>query len=118
MRSLLMMIAVICAGLAAGCQSAPEKHYAIQGEVISADAAKKLITVKHGDIPGLMPTMTMTYQVAEPKQMESLQPGDKISADLAVSESKGRLEKIVLMSKGDGRKSPGTTEHDASRSGN
>jgi protein SCO1 len=110
MRQLLAIVVVICAGLAAGCQSAPEKHYSIQGEVISADPAKKLLTVKHGDIPGLMPAMTMSYQVADPKQIEALQPGDKISADLMVSESKGRLEKIVLLSKGDGKSSPGTTQ--------
>jgi protein SCO1/2 len=101
MKYILFFVVLICAAFAAGCQSAPEKHYSIQGEVISADTANKLLTVKHGDIPGLMPAMTMTYQVAEPKQMRALQPGDKISADLVVSENKGRLEKIALVSKGD-----------------
>jgi Cu/Ag efflux protein CusF len=111
MRQLFAIVALIFAGFAAGCQSAPEKHYPIAGEVISADPAKKLITVKHGDIPGLMPAMTMTYQVTEPKQIETLQPGDKITADLVVSESKGRLEKIVLVSKGDGKTPLGATQH-------
>jgi protein SCO1/2 len=111
MRSLLLAVAVICAAFAAGCQSAPEKHYPIQAEVISADPAKKLITVKHGEIPGLMPAMTMTYQVAEPRQIETLQPGDKISADLVVSESKGRLEKIERVSKGVGNTSPDAPAH-------
>ena len=110
MKQILMGAVLICLGFAAGCQSAPEKHYPIQGEVISVDPAKKLLTVKHGDIPGLMPAMTMTYQVAAPREIESLQPGDKITADLVVSESKGRLEKIVLVSKGDGKTSPGTTQ--------
>jgi Cu/Ag efflux protein CusF len=103
MRSLLLMFVLLFAGIAAGCHSAPEKHYPIQGEVISSDAANKLLTVKHGDIPGLMPAMTMTYQVAEPKQMETLQPGDKITADLVVSENKGRLEKIAVVSRRDGK---------------
>ncbi len=103
MRSLFLIVALISAGFAAGCQSAPEKHYPIQGEVISVDPAKKLLTVKHGDIPGLMPAMTMTYQVAVPKQMEALQPGDKISADLVVSENKGRLEKIAVLGKRDSK---------------
>jgi protein SCO1/2 len=110
MKQILGIVVLICVGFAAGCQSAPEKHYPIQGQVISVDTGKKLITVKHGDIPGLMPAMTMTYQVAEPKQIESLQPGDKIAADLVVSESKGRLEKIALVGKGDGKSSPGTTQ--------
>jgi len=109
MKRAIFIFTLICVCGAGGCQSAPEKHYAIQAEVISADPEKKLITVKHGDIPGLMPAMTMTYQVAEPGQIAALQPGDKISADLVVSESKGRLEKIVLVSKGDGKAS-GTTQ--------
>src|SRR5579859_7505733 len=100
MKHILILVLLICVGFGAGCQSAPEKHYPIQGEVISADAAKKLLTVKHGDIPGLMPAMTMTYQVAEPMQMETLHPGETITADLVVSENKGRLEKIALVSKG------------------
>ena len=110
MKPFLPIVVLICAGLDAGCQSAPEKHYPIRAEVISANPAKELITVKHGDIPGLMPAMTMTYQVAEPRRIESLQPGDKITADLVVSESKGRLEKIVLVAKGDGKTPPGTTQ--------
>jgi protein SCO1 len=97
------MVALLCGGLAAGCHSAPEKHYTVLGEVISTDVGNKLITVKHGDIPGLMPAMTMTYQVAEPKQIVNLQPGDKISADLVVSENKARLEKIALTGKPDGK---------------
>lgn len=100
MKHILVLAILTCAAFAAGCQSAPEKHYPIQGEVISADPANKLLTVKHGDIPGLMPAMTMTYQVAEPKQMETLQPGDKITADLVVSENKARLEKLAVVSKG------------------
>lgn len=111
MKHILTSAVLIYAGFVAGYQSAPAKHYPIQGEVISTDAGKKLITVKHGDIPGLMPAMTMTYQVAEPKQIETLQPGDKITADLVVSESKGRLEKIVLLGKGHGKTSPGVTQH-------
>jgi Cu/Ag efflux protein CusF len=55
--------------------------------------------VKHGEIPDLMPAMTMQYAVADSKQIENLRPGDNISADLVVSESKGRLEKIVLVTK-------------------
>jgi hypothetical protein len=37
--------------------------------------------------------------VAEPKQVETLQPGDKITADLVISEGKGQLEQITLVSK-------------------
>jgi len=79
----------------AACQSAPEKHYPLKAEVISVDASRKLVTVKHGEIPGLMPAMTMSYAVADAKQIEHLQPGDTISADLVVSANKGRLKNIT-----------------------
>ncbi len=108
-HALLLFISV-CGYFGVGCQSAPEKHYAIQAEVISSNPEREMITVKHGDIPGLMPAMTMSYMVANPKEIEKLGPGDKITADLVVSESKGRLEKIVLVSKGDGKPSPGTSQ--------
>src|SRR5271157_3800812 len=83
-----------------GCQTAPVKHYAIQAEVISADVPKKMVTVKHGEIPGLMPAMTMNYLVADERQIEPMKPGDKITADLVVGENVGHLEKIVLVEKG------------------
>ncbi len=81
----------------AGCQTTPVKHYAIQAEVISVNVPEKMVTVKHGDIPGLMPAMTMNYLVADEKQIAPLKPGDKISADLVIGENVGHLEKIVLV---------------------
>ncbi len=64
--------------LAAGCQSAAKKYYPIQAEVISAEPQRQTITIKHNDIPGLMPAMTMSYMVDSLKQIESLTPGGKI----------------------------------------
>jgi Cu/Ag efflux protein CusF len=80
-----------------GCGTKEEKHYPIQAEVIAVDMPHKLILVKHGEISGLMPAMTMSYVIAVPKQAEGLGPGDKITADLVVSNNHGRLEKIALL---------------------
>jgi Cu/Ag efflux protein CusF len=90
MKRILLLFSLVFLCFAAGCQSAPEKHYPLQAEVVSVDAPKELIVVKHGVIPGRMPAMTMQYLVADPKQIEMLQAGDKITADLVVSENKGR----------------------------
>lgn len=96
----------------AGCHAKPEeKHYPLSGEVISIDPAHKTVTVKHGDIPGLMPGMTMGYDVADPRQLEGLQPGDTVSADLVVVDDRGRLEKIALLKKGTGKTTPGAVQH-------
>ena len=90
------------------CAAPPAKHYAIQGEVISVDAAAKMVMLNGGEIPGLMPAMTMSYQVADAKEIEKLGAGDKISADLVVANGKSRLEKIVLVQKA-GKISPTTS---------
>jgi Cu/Ag efflux protein CusF len=99
MNRLALPLALVLVFLGAGCQSAPEKRYPLKAEVISVDPPRKLITVKHGEIPGLMPAMTMTYAVADAKQIEHLQPGDTITAELVVSDSKGHLENITLTPK-------------------
>jgi protein SCO1 len=91
--------------LTGGC-SKPEKHYRLLAEVISTEPQRELIIVKHGEIPGLMPAMTMQYAVEDPREIENLKSGDKITADLVVSESKGRLEKITLVSRGNQKTPP------------
>lgn len=83
----------------AACHSAPRKHYPLQAEVIAVDAPRKLIVVKHGEIPGLMPAMTMSYAVLGAKDIEPLHAGHKISAELVVADNKGHLEKIALICK-------------------
>ena len=102
MKKMAWLLSLAFLSFTLGCQSAREKHYPLQAEVFSVDAPRKLIVVKHGAIPGLMPAMTMTYAVADARQIENLRPGDKISADLVVSENKGRLEKISLLNKAGG----------------
>ena len=102
MRPFIFLVLGMLVMASVGCQTTPVKHYAIQAEVISVDVPKKMVTVKHGEIPGLMPAMTMNYLVADEKQIEPLKPGDKISADLVVGENVGHLEKIVLVEKASG----------------
>jgi len=81
--------------LLSGCNSAPqERHYTLQGEIVAIGPTKKLLTVQHGDIPGFMPAMTMSYTVAVPSEVDGLKVGDKITADLVVSDGRGRLEGI------------------------
>jgi Cu/Ag efflux protein CusF len=82
--------------LLSGCNSAPpERHYTLQGEIVAIGPTKKLLTVQHGDIPGFMPAMTMSYTVAVPSEVDGLKVGDTITADLIVSNGRGRLEKIT-----------------------
>jgi protein SCO1 len=113
-RIFLLGLWLVCC-LAAGCGAKEEKHYPIQAEVIAVELPRRLIIVKHGEIPGLMPAMTMSYVIGLPKEAEGLEPGDKISADLVVSENKGRLEKIVLLEKAKVTPAPASTTQNTPR---
>jgi protein SCO1/2 len=99
MKRLLMIIFVASGLFFAGCHKDEAKHYPVSGEVISVDVPAQMILLKHGDIPGFMPAMTMDYKVADGQQIAGLKPGDTISADLVVTENIGHLEKIAVQPK-------------------
>lgn len=85
-RTLLLLV-LAGALLASGCQS-KTKHYDLKGQVLDKNPATKEITVKHGDIPGFMPAMTMPYPVKDQVGFHRVQPGDVITADV-VTANKG-----------------------------
>jgi protein SCO1/2 len=62
------------------------KTYPLQGEVRGKDLTTNEVTVNHDDIPGFMPAMTMPYKVKNTAMLQELQPGDKIAAEVVVSQ--------------------------------
>jgi protein SCO1/2 len=83
----------LAAALAAACGEAP-KRYPLHGQVLAVDAAHQQLTIKHEDIPGFMPGMTMSYPVATAALMQGRAPGELINATLEVADATGRLVSI------------------------
>lgn len=76
--------------------AAPDaKRYPMSGQIISVNDTKQSLTIKHGDIPGYMPAMTMTFQVARPDLMQTREAGELIVATLEVTPSAGQLVEIT-----------------------
>lgn len=71
-----------------------EKHYPLVGQILKIDAVAKTLLVKHDNIAGLMPAMTMEFSVSD-GDLANAREGQRIRADL-VMDAKGdaRLEKI------------------------
>lgn len=95
-------LAIFAIALLAGCyrsqSAAPAKseevHYPLKGEIISVDAPHKTIVVRHEDIPGLMPAMTMEFAVSA-GDAALAKPGQHIRAQLyPVKQGNWRLEAI------------------------
>jgi len=71
-----------------------ERRFPLTGEVLSVDRARKVLTVRHNDVAGYMPAMTMEFPVSA-GDASSASAGEKIRAELVVAKDGGvRLEGI------------------------
>ena len=78
---------------AAPAPKAPDR-YAIKGEIVSVDVAKRVLAVKHEEIKGYMPAMTMEFLVSAGDAAVA-KPGQHIRAEMIPSKDGDfRLEKI------------------------
>jgi protein SCO1 len=78
--------------LLVGCgQSNEHKNYQLTGLVVGKNNLTHEIIVKHEDIPGFMPAMTMPYTVKDTTSFSSVQPGDRIAATLVVAGGGGNF---------------------------
>lgn len=83
------LVCLMLALLLVGCAKKPAgKRYELQGRVVAVDSGSREITVAHEDIPGLMPGMTMPFQVAHDEDwiFGKIAPGDHILATLVISD--------------------------------
>ncbi|MBS1106963.1 MAG: heavy metal efflux pump, CzcA family [Deltaproteobacteria bacterium] len=86
------VVFVLVVSLAA-CK-ASSTHGTGKGTVAAVDLAKSEITLDHGDIPGIMGAMTMTYAVPDKKVLEGVAPGAKVEFDLKVVNGEQRVTAI------------------------
>jgi Cu/Ag efflux protein CusF len=69
--------------LAAACGSGPDVQSGTgQGSVVAVDPAAGEITLDHGEIPGVMGAMKMSFPVSDPKILEGVQPGQSVEFDV------------------------------------
>ena len=57
-------------------------HHHARGVVEDVQPETGQIVIAHEDIPGLMPAMTMNFDVADPKLLETLAHGDAIDFEV------------------------------------
>ena len=70
------------------------KTYALTGEVLSTDPERNVLVVRHDDIPGLMPAMTMEF-IVSPGDVAVVKKGQRIRGQLIPSDTGDwRLEQI------------------------
>jgi protein SCO1/2 len=108
--------AILVSGLAACSRG---RAYELRGQVVAVDVSRQELTVKHEDIRGFMPGMTMPFRVRDRQSLADRTPGELIRATLVVGTNEVHLEYIertgfapvVDVS------SPPTARHDILRTG-
>src|SRR5882672_4131756 len=102
---------LLVAGLlgVSGCGRAPEapsqggsvappnthqKTFQVKGAVIAVKPKEKSIEIKHEEIPGYMPAMTMPFDVRDTNELAGLQPGDSVSFRMLVTDTEGWIDQI------------------------
>jgi protein SCO1/2 len=103
-RHPLLLLPLVLATMAPACRrdaapaGAAGQRHPIRGEVVAVDVAGRSVTLAHEEIPGFMPAMTMPFVVLEREQalLATMAPGDTLTAELVVADSRYWLEQVVV----------------------
>jgi protein SCO1 len=98
-RRAVFILAGVVLGFLCGCGT-QEKHYVLKGRIVAKSPTAGQLSVDGEDIPGFMPAMTMPYPVKDPQGLATVEPGDRITADVVVQNSNSYwLEHLVITDK-------------------
>ena len=75
---------------------APQAMQWADGVVVKVMAQRGKVTLQHGDIPNVMPPMTMAYGVQDAQALKSLHKGDKVRFVLEKRNDNYLVTKIEL----------------------
>ena len=95
MHGLKGSAAVLLLVTVTACSAGSRRDYELSGQVVAVDRNRKEITIKHGDIKGFMPGMTMPFTVRDESLLDGKAPGDLVNATLVVEEAQGYLSAIT-----------------------
>src|SRR5881227_1138164 len=108
----------LCLSLAgAACTTPDQRTFTLQGQVLSLEPARKQLTVKHEEIKGFMPAMTMPYEVRDEKLLTGLAAGDLINATLVVVSNGAYLSRITKVGQAPLEKPPAEAPEPSASSG-
>ena len=83
---------------AASCSRPPAegKRYDLKGKVVSVDRAKGEVKIRHEDVKGYMPAMTMDFPLRDEDALKTVEAGDDIQATLVVTDDAHWIENPVI----------------------
>jgi protein SCO1/2 len=90
-----LCVGVTLASTFTACRPAPEtRSFQLHGQVLAVHPDKQQVTIRHEDIAGYMPGMTMSFPVTKVELLTGREPGEMVTATLEVTDALGRLSAI------------------------
>jgi protein SCO1 len=78
-----------------GCRQAPPtREYRVVGQILGVDRREARVTLRHEDIEGFMPAMTMPYRVKDPGLLDGRKAGELVEATLEVQGTDARITRL------------------------
>ena len=102
-RTLFVSLTAIFLLLSVACgprRAVNEKRYPVKGKVIEVNKTDRTATLKHEEIPGYMPAMTMPFKIKNESDLQMLKPGDEVTATLIVSDVDSWIEVTAIVEGG------------------
>lgn len=93
-RAAQLVPLVLLAAIA--CRKAPPvREFAVVGQIVAIDRTTNYVTLRHEDIKGFMPGMTMPFAVKDPALIEGRVPGDLVTATLLVQNTDAWISRLT-----------------------
>ena len=94
----LTWVPLVCLIALTGCSRTPDasaRTYELQGQILAVRPERNEVVIKHEDIKGFMPGMTMPFTVKDPALLSGRERGDLVTATLVVGETQAYLTTLT-----------------------
>jgi protein SCO1/2 len=79
---------------AAAAARTNQQIFQVKGVVMKVKPESKEIEIKHEEVPGYMPAMTMPFDVKHTNDLAGIAPGDAVSFRMIVTDTEGWIDQI------------------------
>ena len=86
---------LVAAALSVTAQQ-PVRH-AMSGMVLNVDVARRSVIVSHDPVSGVMPAMTMPFEVLDAKELNGRVPGTIVSFTLVLGKETAHIERVTAI---------------------
>lgn len=104
-RALLIVVLAALAGGTSACRqkaaeftpgpaSTNRQVYTVKGVVQSVQPGRRQVEIRHEEVPGFMPAMTMPFDVKDTNELAGLEPGQAVTFRLTVGDTEAWIDQI------------------------